>query len=659
MSRVADRLAAVFAADGVLAKRLPGFRPRRQQLEMAEAVAQTIETNGILVAEAGTGTGKTFAYLAPAILTGAKTIISTGTKTLQDQLYKRDLPLLREALKAPLTAALLKGRANYVCRYRLERSLAAARLRSREEIAHLQAIARFAKITRTGDKAECGNAPEDSPAWRLATSTRENCLGQNCPHYKECFVLAARREALRAELVVVNHHLFFADLMLKDDGLGELLPAANAVIFDEAHQLPAIASVFFGENLSSGQFLDLAHDVRLEAAVAAKDRPSLAEAAVALDKAARELRLAFRQEGRLNRRQWRDHPSAIHAMQRLAARLEQLLSELESQAERSEGLVNCQRRAAELARLLAHWEEEESEDRDGNASEDDVRWLEVNGATVAFYRTPMTVAPLFRKQLSSHPHAWIFTSATLAVGEDFSHFQAALGLDGALTARWESPFDYSSHALLCCPTDLPEPNHPDHPLAVVEAAWPVIQAAGGRAFVLCTSLAAMRRIHALLAEKIAEAKAALTLLLQGEGSKSDLLDRFRRLGNAVLVASQSFWEGIDVRGEALSLVVIDKLPFVPPDDPLLAARIEKLKREGRNAFFEEQLPHAVINLKQGAGRLIRSEVDRGVLLVCDPRLVTKPYGKKIWQALPPMRRTRDLAEAVAFFSATATACQAG
>ncbi len=646
-------LERIFSIDGPLARAIPGYRFRRQQLAMAKEVRQAIESNRILLAEAGTGTGKTFAYLVPALLFGGKLVISTGTKTLQDQLFNRDLPTVRDALGLPLTVALLKGRANYVCPHHLDRALSAGRLNTRGEVAHLHAIARFAKATASGDKAECADVPEDSGAWRLATSTRENCLGQECPRLRDCFVLAARREALQADVVVVNHHLFFADVLLKDDGVGELLPACNTVIFDEAHQLPEVAGAFFGENVGTGQLLDLARDTKLEAVVAAKDYPPLQESVRIVEKATKDLRLAFQHEGRLAIAQWRQRPQAMEALKELRTRLDDLARHLESQAGRSEGLTNCLRRCEEIGLLLRHWERVGA---DGAAAEkngdEDARvpWVEVTGHGVSFNLTPLSVAPIFKKQLDGHPRAWVFTSATLAVGSDFSHYRQSLGLDEAATARWDSPFDYATNAILYCPLGMPDPNHPEYSEAVVEAAWPIIRAAGGRAFVLCTSLRAMRRIHELVREHIARAGLEIPLMMQGQGSRTELLERFRRLGNAVLVASQSFWEGVDVRGEALSLVIIDKLPFVPPDDPVLAARIDTLKRQGRNAFFEVQLPRAVIHMKQGAGRLIRDERDRGVLMVCDPRLVAKPYGRRIWQSLPPMRRTRDRAEVEAFFA---------
>jgi ATP-dependent DNA helicase DinG len=653
----------IFAADGPLARAIPGYRLRGQQLELAQSVLAAIKGNRRLIAEAGTGTGKTFAYLAPALLAGGKVIVSTGTKTLQDQLFNRDLPTVRDALGVPATVALLKGRANYVCPYHLDRALAGGKLNSRAEVAHLHAIARFAKATASGDKAECADVPEDSGAWYLATSTRDNCIGQECPHVKDCFVLAARREALTADVVVVNHHLFFADVMLKDDGMGELLPACNTVIFDEAHQLPEVAGLFFGESVGTGQILDLARDTKLEAVAAAKDYAPLQDAIRIVEKATKDFRLAFRHEGRLASAQWLQHPQAMEALRDLQATLDDFSRHLESQAGRSEGLENCLRRCGEVIMMLRHWQQAEQVGgperklgagetvEEGEDDEPPVRWLEVTAYGVSLNLTPLSVAPIFRKQLEGHPRAWVFTSATLAVGKNFGHYRQALGLDEADTGCWDSPFDYPANALLYCPTGMPDPNHPDYSEAVVEAAWPAIRASNGRAFVLCTSLRAMRRIHELLEDRIAWAGLEMPLMMQGQGSKTELLDRFRLLGNAVLVASQSFWEGVDVRGEALSLVVIDKLPFAPPDDPVLAARIDTLKRQGRNAFFELQLPRAVINMKQGAGRLIRDEADRGVLMVCDPRLVDKPYGRRIWQSLPPMRRSRVLAEVEDFFAA--------
>lgn len=626
---------AVFAAEGVLSRAIPGFRTRTEQIEMAREVAAAIRDNAVLVAEAGTGTGKTFAYLVPALLSGAKLILSTGTKTLQDQLFNRDLPTVRDALALPVTIALLKGRANYVCHYHLERAASDGRFQSREDASHIRAIARFAKITKTGDKAECAEVPEDSNAWAAATSTRDNCLGQECPNHGECFVLAARREAMLADVVVVNHHLFFADVMLRDEGMAELLPACNAVIFDEAHQLPETASLFFGESVSTSQFVELARDTRVEAAADARDCLPLPDATRALEKVAKDLRLSIREENqRLGYAQLDRNRDFRDALDALGDEIERFNKLLETQAERSEGLQKCWQRGLELAERLGRWV--------APVRGDLVRWAEAYTQALSLNATPLSIDELFAKQLEGHPRAWIFASATLAVGKDFSHFCGQLGLANARTHCWGSPFDYEKQALLYAPQNMPNPNAPGYLDAVVEKAYPVIRASGGRAFVLCTSLRAMRAIHEQLALRFKLDGLDIPLLIQGEGSRSELLSRFRYLGNAVLVASQSFWEGVDVPGEALSVVIIDKLPFAPPDDPVLAARVEYMRSQGRDAFLDYQLPRTVINMKQGAGRLIRTETDRGVLMICDPRLIDRPYGKTIWRSLPPMKRTREL-----------------
>lgn len=636
-------LSSVFAVDGALARAIPGYRVRPQQVEMAQRIAAAIEKHGVLVAEAGTGTGKTFAYLVPALAAGGKVIVSTGTKTLQDQLFERDLPTVRDALKAPATIALLKGRANYVCHYHLERARTEGRFLSREEAGHILAIVRFAKTTTTGDKAECAAVPEDSGAWAQATSTRDNCLGQDCPNAKECFVTAARREAQAADVVVVNHHLFFADVMLRDSGVAELLPACNTVIFDEAHQLPEVATLFFGDTVSTAQVVDLARDARAEGLTHARDCTQLQTAARQLDKVARDLRLAVGIDtGRFSWGQLQEKPEFAPALQALEDEVIAFAALLETQAERAEGLEKCWQRAGDLARALGEWR---------NLTDDGtVRWAEAFTHSLQLNATPLDVAEIFRKQMGGHPRAWIFTSATLAVQGKFHHYCAELGLGEPESACWQSPFDYGSQAVLYAPLGMPEPNSYGYTDAVVDAAFPAVVASGGGAFFLCTSLRAMRRTHELLQARLADEGIDMPLLLQGEGSKNDLLQRFRHLGNAILVGSQSFWEGVDVRGEALSLVVIDKIPFAPPDDPVLSARIEQMKRQGRNAFIEYQLPRAVINVKQGAGRLIRDETDTGVLMICDPRLLSKPYGRRVWQSLPPMKRTKELRDVLDFFA---------
>ena len=626
---------------------MKGFRERPFQLEMAHSVAETIAGKGRLVAEAGTGTGKTVAYLVPALLSGGKVILSTGTKTLQDQLFDRDIPAVREALNVPVTVALLKGRANYVCHYHLERALNDGRLPSRDEVRHLTEIASFARRTATGDKADCAAVPESASAWFHATSTRENCLGSACPHYDKCFVMEARRKALAADVVVVNHHLFFADLALRDEGVAELLPASNTVIFDEAHQLPETATLFFSESISTTQLTGLARDARLEGAAAARDYAPLPKAAEALDKAARDMRLAFTQDsGRLPARMLDGDKDFEPGLDAVLAGLDRLAAELKGQAERSEGLKRCWQRALALAEGLERWRSGVDEAR--------VKWAELFRHSLHLNSTPLSIAEIFGARIRERARAWVFTSATLSVNRDFGHYCGQMGLTDARTASWDSPYDFADQALLYVPDRMPDPNTPEHTEAVVDAALPVIEAAGGGAFMLFTSLRAMRNGHERLREALDARGLDYPLLAQGEGSRSEMLVRFRDLGNAVLVGSHSFWEGVDVRGEALSLVVIDKLPFAPPDDPVLAARIDQMNREGRSAFFDYQLPEAVITLKQGAGRLIRDETDRGVLMICDPRLLTRSYGKRILASLPPMKLTRNAAEAAAFLTTRAT-----
>ncbi|HWM41780.1 MAG TPA: ATP-dependent DNA helicase [Burkholderiales bacterium] len=632
-------LERAFAADGPLATAVKGFKLRPQQLEMAQAIQAAMERTGVLVAEAGTGTGKTFAYLVPALLAGGKVIVSTGTKTLQDQLFDRDLPAVRAALATGASAALLKGRANYVCLYRLRRS-AETGVPSPEDARQLRRIERFAAVSATGDRADLADVPEDAPVWAHATSTRDNCLGQACPDYGDCFVMRARRNALAADVVVINHHLFFADVVLRDEGISELLPACNTVVFDEAHQLPETARLFFGESVSSAQLVDLARDARVELRSAGGAGPEAERLATRLEKAARDLRLAFGEApARLAWQQALRVPGFDDALHTLQGALKALRGPLEAQSERSEGLESCARRAgAALATIVRMRETEPAEE---------VRWVEVFAHTVRLHATPLSSAELFSRQMDDHPRAWIFTSATLAVGEDFGHFTRELGLLQAATAKWVSPFDFARQALLYLPKGLPaNPNDAAFTDAVIDAALPVLEASGGRAFLLFTTLRALRRAHERLRGAL-----RYPLLVQGTGSRSELLARFRSLGNAVLLGSQSFWEGVDVRGEALSVVVIDKLPFAPPDDPVLAARIEAIKARSGNAFTELQLPQAVLSLKQGAGRLIRDETDRGVLVLCDPRLASKAYGRQILRSLPPMKLTRDLAAVQGFFQA--------
>jgi ATP-dependent DNA helicase DinG len=638
-----EKLSQIFTINGPLAQSVQGYSERAEQVKMALAIQEAIEKNKQLIAEAGTGTGKTFAYLVPALLSGGKVIISTGTKTLQDQLFNRDLPNVRDALQVPVTVAMLKGRANYVCHDHLHRASQEGRFASREDARYIPIIQAFAENSKTGDKSELTEVPENATVWLTVTSTRDNCLGQDCQYYKDCFVMEARKKALAADVVVVNHHLFFADVMLRDEGVAELLPSANTVIFDEAHQLPEVAGLFFGEDVSTSQVVELARDSQMAQLSLAKDCIALAEALPPLEKACKDFRLVFQFEGsRMPVQKALALKGFEDAFDHIQVKLTELNKVLETQAARDPVLEKCWQRGEALLIQLRRWQKAENDNL--------VRWVEVFTQSVQLHATPLSVADGFGKQLNAQPRAWIFTSATLAVKSDFSHYQAQMGLHDAETLYLQSPFDYDKQALLYAPADMPDPNSPVYAASVAAAALPVLQASQGRAFVLCTSLKAMREIHAFLKDSFGSHGMEYPLLLQGESTRTELLDRFRAHGNAVLVGSQSFWEGVDVRGEALSVVIIDKLPFAPPDDPVLSARIDKMNAEGKNAFMEHQLPYSVITLKQGAGRLIRDETDRGVLMICDPRLITKPYGKRIWQSLPPFKRTKELADVQAFFN---------
>jgi ATP-dependent DNA helicase DinG len=648
----------IFAAGGLLERAVPGFRHRPQQVEFAQSVLDAIESHGVLVAEAGTGTGKTFAYLVPALLAGGRVIVSTGTKTLQDQLFHRDLPRVRQALGLAVDTALLKGRANYVCLHHLELAAHEGMFAAREEVSHLQKIRSFARRTMTGDKSECADVPETSGAWAQATSTRENCLGAKCRHYENCFVMKARKRASEADVIVVNHHLFFADVALRDGGAADLLPAANTVVFDEAHHLPDLARLFFGQAISTSQLLELARDARMAEAQFARESTDMGDAADALERAARDLRLALgNAAGRTALNALRDRKAFDAALDELSGELMRFVEKLRAQEERAEEIKNCRMRADEILARVSDWQEADArpkEDAYGeSAGADVVRWIEAYPHSAVLYVTPLDVARIFEQQMKGEGRSWIFTSATLSVNGDFDHYQREMGLAQAVTKSWASPFDFERQALLYVPEGLPDPNSEGYAGAVIESAWPVVRASGGHAFLLFTSLRAMDRAHEKLAAKLKAEGLDWPLLLQGTGSKNELLERFRRSPHAILVASQSFWEGVDVKGEQLSVVVIDRLPFNPPDDPVLAACIERINRAGGNAFMDYQLPRAVISLKQGAGRLIRDEADRGTLVICDPRLVDKPYGRRIWRALPPFKRTRKLADVEAFFSLSA------
>ena len=649
-------ISEIFSLDGPLAAMSPGFRVRTTQIELAQAVERTIAERSTLIAEAGTGTGKTWAYLVPALLGGGKVLVSTGTRTLQDQLFSRDLPRVREALSIPATIALLTGRGNYVCHYHLERLQGEDRaLKSRGEVHQLRNIQTFAQQSATGDRADLPTVPEDAEIWQRVTSTRENCLGQDCPNVRDCFVLKARRQAQEADVVVINHALFMADLMLREEGVTDLLPAADTVVFDEAHQLPDTATRFLGSSVSTHQLLDLGRLLETAGLAHARELTNWSEQARALEQSTRELRLSCAAlENMPSRRVTFEafpEPAAFdiarEALQTSLDVVGQLLSSVE---EKHPDLATAARTARELAERLAEWGQPARGVRsDAQDLHQIVRWVELGLHHVRLHAAPLSVAEAFSRYRQGG-QAWIFTSATLSVHGDFSHFTERLGLQNAETVRMESPFDYAKQAMLFVPQSLPAPQSSEFLPAFVEQLMPLIQASQGGALVLCTTLRAVERVAALLADAYDRVGLSWPIMRQGNGTRRDLLERFRTLDHAVLVGSASFWEGIDVAGDRLTLVAIDKLPFAPPDDPVLEARLRACRSRGGNPFMEYQLPEAAIALKQGAGRLIRSETDWGVLMVGDTRLVDKPYGKQLWRGLPPFARTRVLEEAVEFLT---------
>ncbi|HEX4150933.1 MAG TPA: ATP-dependent DNA helicase [Steroidobacteraceae bacterium] len=630
----------LFGPDGPLASALPGYAHRPEQAAMAAAVGAALSRSEPLIVEAGTGIGKTFAYLVPALLSGCSVIISTGTRTLQDQLFHRDVPLLARALGMPVKMALLKGRSNYLCRHRLELATHQGSLlpAERGSARMLARVSRWAATTKSGDLAELTDLPDQSPAWPMITSTRENCLGQECPQFSRCHVIEARRAAQAADVVVVNHHLLLADLALKDEGFGDLLPGAQAVILDEAHQVPEIAAQFFGQTWSVRQLQFLLRDAAAEMNGAGTHSPPALSAAEAIGSLLEELRSAL--PGGAGRYEWGGLPeSFFDVLPALGAALRALAAELEGLGS-GPGAASCARRAAELAGNLAALTE--------MSDEVGIRWVEANPNGMSLHFTPFEVADRFRSYVEARPCAWVFTSATLAIGEDFAHFAARIGLPEARALKIDSPFDYRRQARIYLPRGMPQPQHPSYAKQFIEACAPLIEASGGRAFLLFTSYRALADGVAALQARFPEPE--FPILVQGQAPREALLNRFRELGNAVLLATGSFWEGVDVKGEALCIVAIDKLPFASPDDPLLRARLEGIRRRGGNPFLEYQLPQAALALKQGVGRLIRDVDDFGVIVIGDPRVVSKPYGAVFLDALPPSPMINDGAAGAGFLA---------
>lgn len=635
--KYSEKIIHAFSDDGWLSSNIKGFKPRKAQLEMAQAVGNAVKFATLVVVEAGTGTGKTFAYLVPALLSGKKTIVSTGSKNLQDQLFNRDLPTIQKALKYKGKVALLKGRANYLCLERLDQLIAMGVVGDKSVLSDLSKVRKWHQSTKTGDLSECTTIAEDSPILPQLVSTTESCLGSDCPNYKDCHVVQARKKAMDADLVVVNHHLFCADMAVKETGFGELIPEAELVVFDEAHQLPDIASQYFGQSLTSRQLFDLCKDTNIVYRSELKDLAQLGKAADHLQKVIQDFRLLMGGEGQIrgNLRDLFADQKIVNGLNKIAENIDFLSEIAKKSLGRSETLDKIFERLAEIKLLLKKFGD--------TTITGYCYWFEANGRSFGLHITPLTVADKFGEQMKGQKTAWVFTSATLEVGGNFNHFCQRLGIENAEQMVLQSPFDYASQSLLCVPRYLPESNKSHTLTSLGQMLMPLIEANQGRCFLLCTSYYMMRGLADFLREH-----SSLNVLLQGETSKSKLLEKFIQEPHSVLVATQSFWEGIDVRGDDLSLVIIDKLPFTSPDEPLFKARMEDCRLQGGDPFNDIQIPEAVITLKQGVGRLIRDISDRGAVIICDNRLVTRQYGATFLKSLPPSARTRDLDKVIQF-----------
>lgn len=630
------QVANVFTAQGSLSSAIKGFQPRDAQSKMATAIETTIKIGGQLVVEAETGTGKTFAYLAPILLTKDKAVISTGTKNLQEQLFHRDLPTLRKVLAPKKVIALLKGRANYLCLYRLEQAQQQAGQFQPLLQSQLLKVKRWSTMTRSGDIGELHEMQEDAQVMPLITSTKDNCLGKECPVYEDCHLVKAREEARKADIVVVNHHLFFADLAVKDTGFGEIIPDSEVVVFDEAHQVPDIASQYYGESVSSRQLIELAEEVTRLCLTELKDLSQATQMARLFEQVVKDWRLQFpREPMRGNWRDWRQQDDMPEATERLQEKLELFIEVIKTARGRHKEMDSLIERAEQYLQL---WKQLMNTLETGYSY-----WFETTSRHVVLHQTPLSVATKFGGMVKHSQRAWVFTSATIAVNEKFEHFTHRLGLYDADTLLLPSPFDFSRQALLCLPRYLPEANDMGRHSQLLDIAQQCISHNHGGTFLLFTSHRMLQQMASYLRDVLEQ-----PVLVQGDAGKTELLKQFSAAGNAVLLGTASFWEGVDVRGDALRCVIIDKLPFASPDDPLLNARVEDARLRGIDAFNTIQLPQAIIALKQGAGRLIRDTQDRGVLLVCDNRLVNRYYGARFLKSLPPMARTRSLTKALNF-----------
>jgi ATP-dependent DNA helicase DinG len=633
MKTVAD----VFSDNGALSELIEGYRHRPEQQDMAEKILTSINAGQSLVCEAGTGTGKTMAYLVPALLSRQKVIVSTGTRHLQDQLNEKDLPIVLKALNTPATTMVLKGRSNYLCLERMQTALHDSKDLSYQNMSDLQEVVQWSSSTKTGDINELGMIEENSFIRPVITSTTENCLGQGCPEFENCFVFKNRKKALESDLVITNHHLLLADMGLRESGFGEVLPLADLIIFDEAHQLPELASTYFSKTMSSRQLLELITDTKTAAHEEAKDIQGLTEALNKFEKSIRDLRLVFgRQDQRMSWQDSWDKTDLSVELPKLLEVYQKVMDILDASNERGKLLDNCWQRAK------AHYNYIESYMQTNN--EDSIRWLEIRGHHLYFNQTPVNVAETFQQRLDDYDAVSVFTSASLAINNDFKHFNRQLGLEECLTEVWNSPFDYQKQTCLYLPVDLPEPNQAEFFDAFIERTIKILSFSNGHAFVLFTSHQALSKAANILSEKL-----DYPIFIQGRAPRSELLNQFRQTKHAVLLGTSSFWEGVDVKGEALSSVIIDKLPFASPGDPVLQARLNHLSKQGGNAFMEYQVPQAAIALKQGVGRLIRDVTDRGICTICDKRIVNKNYGKFLIKALPPMPVTHDLEVVEKFF----------
>jgi ATP-dependent DNA helicase DinG len=641
----------ILGADGPLSGVLHGFKARPAQQQMAARIHTALRARELLLVEAGTGTGKTYAYLIPALLSGLRILISTGTRTLQDQLFHRDLPLLSAALGRPARVTLLKGRSNYLCRARFADIGRQEELLTASTDPLLSRLREWSLATRSGDLAEVPELADAHPLRPYISSTRENCVGLRCSEFSRCHVVEARREAMEADIVVVNHHLLLADLALKEDGFGDLLPSVDAVILDEAHQLPDLASEFFGIGVSSRQLEILVAEIKRAVSLKGAPQPVAATLTAELERVLSKAHgLLGRAERSLGWEELRDETrSQIGA---LRPALSNLAAQLDANGV-SADLQQCATRAHGFAAALGQIVEDPDDVSEADGPVAGARTVSTHLRGFTLRLLPYEIADRFRGLVRQAHSAWIFTSATLAVGEDFSHFAGRLGLDDAATLRFDSPFDYASQALLYLPPEMPEPSEPQFGDAVIEIARPLIQRARGGAFLLFTSHRALRAAAERLGAQLPPEQ---PLLVQGTAPREQLLRQFRASGRAVLLGTASFWEGVDVQGPALRLVIIDKLPFASPEDPVVRARIEFLNSQGMNAFWAYQLPEAVLALKQGVGRLIRSEADHGVVVICDPRMTRRAYGRIFRSSLPPMSVTRSQGPVLERLAALARAC---